>query len=62
MVTTSKATAPEHEAPASQPLITESDVKKMKVPELRAALSSRGLDTKGLKADLTARLLFAITA
>ncbi|XP_060771191.1 heterogeneous nuclear ribonucleoprotein U-like protein 2 isoform X2 [Neoarius graeffei] len=36
------------------------DVKKMKVSELRAELRERGLDPKGLKAELVARLLSAI--
>ena len=35
-------------------------VKKMTVAKLRAALAARGLDTKGLKAALQARLLEAI--
>mmetsp|Transcript_29656 Transcript_29656/g.36091 ORF Transcript_29656/g.36091 Transcript_29656/m.36091 type:complete len:218 (+) Transcript_29656:130-783(+) len=34
----------------------EMDIKKMKVTELRAALSKRGLSTEGLKADLITRL------
>ena len=36
------------------------DVKKMKVDELRNELEARGLDTKGLKAQLSARLTKAI--
>ncbi|XP_066575172.1 heterogeneous nuclear ribonucleoprotein U-like protein 2 isoform X2 [Amia ocellicauda] len=38
------------------------DVKKLKVAELRAELQQRGLDTRGLKADLVERLLAAIEA
>ncbi|XP_036403650.1 heterogeneous nuclear ribonucleoprotein U-like protein 2 [Megalops cyprinoides] len=38
------------------------EVKKMKVAELRARLQQRGLDTKGLKAELVERLMFAIEA
>lgn len=34
----------------------ETDIKKMKVSELRAALEKRGLSTEGLKADLVNRL------
>lgn len=36
------------------------DVKKLKVSELRAELRDRGLDPKGLKAELVARLLSTI--
>lgn len=36
------------------------DVSKLKVTELRAELSERGLDTKGVKAVLVQRLLKAI--
>ncbi|TSQ35293.1 Heterogeneous nuclear ribonucleoprotein U-like protein 1 [Bagarius yarrelli] len=36
------------------------DVRKLKVAELRAELRDRGLDPKGLKAELVARLLTAI--
>lgn len=36
------------------------DVKKMKVDELRNELEARGLDTKGLKAQLSVRLTKAI--
>jgi hypothetical protein len=35
-------------------------VKQMTVPKLRAALTARGLDAKGLKVALQARLLEAI--
>ncbi|KAJ8246961.1 hypothetical protein GJAV_G00257210 [Gymnothorax javanicus] len=38
------------------------EVKKLKVAELRAELQQRGLDTKGLKADLVARLTASIEA
>ena len=37
-------------------------VAKMTVPQLRAALEERGLDTKGLKAALASRLLEALAA
>ena len=37
-------------------------VKKMTVAKLRAALAARGLDTKGLKAALQARLLEAVAS
>lgn len=38
------------------------EVKKLKVAELRAMLSERGLDSKGLKAELVVRLISAIEA
>lgn len=38
------------------------EVKKLKVAELRAMLSARGLDPKGLKAELVVRLISAIEA
>ncbi|KAJ8338015.1 hypothetical protein SKAU_G00369810 [Synaphobranchus kaupii] len=38
------------------------EVKKLKVAELRAKLQQRGLDTKGLKAELVERLMSAIEA
>jgi len=38
------------------------EVKKLKVAELRAMLSERGLDPKGLKAELVVRLISAIEA
>ena len=37
-------------------------VAKMTVPQLREALEARGLDTKGLKAALVARLVEALDA
>ena len=51
----------EAQAEAARPL-SEAEVKKMKVADLRAALAARGLDTKGLKAALQARLLEAIAS
>lgn len=38
------------------------EVKKLKVAELRAMLTERGLDPKGLKAELVVRLISAIEA
>lgn len=38
------------------------EVKKLKVAELRAMLTQRGLDPKGLKAELVVRLISAIEA
>ena len=40
--------------------MNEDDVKKMKVTELREALKSRGLDSKGNKPVLVKRLLRAV--
>jgi hypothetical protein len=40
--------------------LTKETVEKMKVPQLRAALDDRSLDTQGLKSDLKERLLGAI--
>ena len=50
------------EAPAAAAVesLDEAAVKKMTVPKLKATLTARGLDTKGLKAALLARLLGAI--
>ena len=42
--------------------MTPADVAKLKVADLRAELSVRGLDTKGLKAELVARLTAALEA
>ncbi|XP_076861988.1 heterogeneous nuclear ribonucleoprotein U-like protein 2 [Brachyhypopomus gauderio] len=39
-----------------------SEVRKLKVAELRSALQERGLDSKGLKAELVSRLISAIDA
>ena len=47
-------------APTAAPELDAATVKKMTVAKLRAALAARGLDTKGLKAALQARLLEAI--
>uniref|UniRef100_A0A3B3Q799 SAP domain-containing protein n=1 Tax=Paramormyrops kingsleyae TaxID=1676925 RepID=A0A3B3Q799_9TELE len=38
------------------------EIKKLKVADLRAKLQERGLDSKGLKADLVERLMSAIEA
>ena len=40
--------------------LTKEHIDKMKVPQLRAALDDRSLDTEGLKSDLKERLLGAI--
>ena len=45
------------EAPANVGTLTAAAVKKMKVAELREELTARGLDTKGLKPALVARLM-----
>ena len=50
---------PEPAAPAA-PALSADDVKAMKVTGLRDALTERGLDTKGVKADLAKRLLAAL--
>ena len=44
----------------AKPELTEKQVSKMTVVELRKSLTERGLDTKGLKAVLKERLLSAI--
>ena len=49
-------------APTAAPELDAATVKKMTVAKLRAALAARGLDTKGLKAALQARLLEAIAS
>ena len=49
-------------AAAPAPELDAATVKKMTVAKLRAALAARGLDTKGLKAALQARLLEAIAS
>ena len=54
------AAAAAEPAPAPAPELDAATVKKMTVAKLRAALAARGLDTKGLKAALQARLLEAI--
>jgi hypothetical protein len=41
-------------------MLTAADVDQMKVPELQAALSERGLPAKGKKAELAAALLSAV--
>lgn len=40
----------------AHPQLTAADVDGMKVAELKAALKERGLEQKGLKADLVERL------
>ena len=42
--------------------LTSSDIKKMKVGDLKTALQERGLDPSGLKADLIARLEAHLTS
>ena len=49
-------------APTAAPELDAAAVKKMTVAKLRAALTERGLDTKGLKAALQARLLEAVAS
>lgn len=47
-------------APAAQPnypILSAADAKKLRVPELRAALQARGQITDGVRADLLERLL-----
>ena len=44
-------------APASSLLLSPDNVATMKVPELKSALTARGLDQSGRKAELAARLL-----
>ena len=54
------AAADPEPAAAPAPELDAATVKKMTVAKLRAALTERGLDTKGLKAALQARLLAEI--
>ena len=56
------AAAEPEPAAAPAPELDAATVKKMTVAKLRAALAARGLDTKGLKAVLQARLLEAIAS
>ena len=56
------AAAEPEPAAAPAPELDAATVKKMTVAKLRAALAARGLDTKGLKAALQARLLEAIAS
>ena len=56
------AVAEPEPAAAPAPELDAATVKKMTVAKLRAALAARGLDTKGLKAALQARLLEAIAS
>ena len=51
--------APKKADDASAAPLSADAVRKMKVGDLRAALETRGLDSKGLKADLVARMLEA---
>jgi len=51
---------PTEAAPPVTPLLSEDDVKKMNVNELKAALTKRGMRTNGKKADLTGRLVDAV--
>ena len=56
------AAAEPEPAAAPAPELDAATVKKMTVAKLRAALAARGLDTKGLKAALQARLLEAVAS
>ena len=60
------AAAPTEEAAEAAteaaPALDEATIKAMKVAELKDALSARGLDTDGKKAQLAARLLKAVAA
>jgi hypothetical protein len=61
------AAAPKEEvteaaAEEAAPALDEATIKAMKVAELKDALSARGLDTDGKKAQLAARLLKAVAA
>ena len=56
------AAAEPEPAAAPAPELDAATVKKMTVAKLRAALAERGLDTKGLKAALQARLLEAVAS
>lgn len=51
--------AADDSASAAAAPLSADEVRKMKVGDLRAALEARGVDSKGLKADLVARLLEA---
>ena len=52
--------APPAAPPAAGPKWSTTEVNKMTVPKLKAALTELGLDTSGLKAVLKARLLEAL--
>ena len=45
---------------AAAPPLSADAIRRMKVGDLRSALEGRGLDSKGLKAELTARLIAAM--
>jgi hypothetical protein len=52
--------APKNADEDAAPLLSADAIRKMKVGDLRSALEGRGLDSKGLKAELTARLIAAM--